>query len=139
MLTIVFYSTNGSAAKLRAREIAAAKTHYARCYDVASWDGTPDRCDAVEIMPDVPGWQRKRITSVYGEVEEYIPGEVAEVEVEIPSAIKQMGLMPPKENNKKAVHRGGGRWFVMEGDDIVSGPHDKAEAAKLAAMTEEVA
>ena len=136
MLTIVFYSTDGKAAKQRAREISAtSKSDYARCYDVSVWGGTPDKCDSVEIMKDVPGWQRKRITDVYGEVEEYIApeGDSIEVAQEVSSAIKSMGLMPAKESDKKAVHRGGGRWFVMSGDTVLSGPHDKTEAAKLAA------
>ena len=132
MLTIVFYATNGSAAKQRARAISAEKTNHARCYDVAVWDGTPDKCDSVEIMPDVPGWQRARITQVYGEVEEYISdGDQNQPEEEVVFR-KPMGLMPPKESDKKAVHRGGGRWFVMSGDDIISGPHDKIEATRLA-------
>lgn len=133
MLTIVFYATDGAAAKLRTREIAATK-NYARCYDVAMWDGTEDRCDNVEIMPDVPPWQRERIMKVYGE-------PVEQEEIQEPGQSPEADLPPEGSSDpepvveKKAVHRGGGRWFVMAGDDIVSGPHDKAEAAKLAENT----
>jgi hypothetical protein len=67
MLTIVFYATDGAAAKLRAREIFANKPNLSRLYEVSAWDGRLDQCDAVEIMPDVPGWQRKRIVEVYGD------------------------------------------------------------------------
>jgi hypothetical protein len=133
MLTIVFYSVNGQAAKLRAREICAqSKGNYARVYDVAAWDGTPDKCDDVEIMPDVPGWQRKRITAAFGEVQETIVDEEEIIEQENPDVVTS------KENNKKPVHRGGGRWFVMDGKTVLSGPHDKAEAARLAVATDEV-
>jgi hypothetical protein len=135
MLTIVFYASNGAAAKHRAREISAqSKGDYARCYDVSSWDNTPDKCDAVEIMPDVPSWQRDRITKVYGEVQEVIMDQ----EIRAEELVRQpMGLMPPKQEEavvvqREAKHRGGGRWFVMSGDDIISGPHDKAEAIRLA-------
>lgn len=140
MLTIVFYSNNGAAAKQRAREIAAAsKGDYARCYDVGAWDNTLDKCDVVEVMPDVPGWQRDRITKVYGQIDEVKESETPDDDS---LARKPMGLMPAKpelENpvkaEKKAVHRGGGRWFVMSGEEIISGPHDKAEASKLAGET----
>lgn len=133
MLTIVFYFSNGAAAKLRSREIAALKGNYARVYDAGVWDGAADKCDFVEIMSDVPNWQRKRITEVYGD-------EVKEVELqEVNSEVlerKPMGLMPELQNpaalKKEAKHRGGGRWFVMEGENIISGPHDKAEAVRLA-------
>lgn len=142
MLTIVFYSTEGAAAKVRGRQIVAqGKGNYARVYDVGTWDGTYDKCDAVEIMPDVQGWQRDRITEVYGEVEEAIAPDQAEIERLEQLARKPLGLMPAKETvpvEKKAVHRGGGRWFVMAGDNkIISGPHEKAEAARLAALEDE--
>lgn len=137
MLTIVFYTNNGAAAKLRSREIAAVKGNYARVYDAAVWDGSPDKCDAVEIMSDVPGWQRKRIVQVFGE-----PIEIEHCEVEHELVRTNMGLMPPKEPaseepkagslEKKAVHKGGGRWFVMTGEERLSGPHDKAEALRIA-------
>lgn len=141
MLTIVFYASNGPAAKHHSREIAAEKGHYARTYDVAVWDRTADKCDAVEIMPDVLPWQRDRIKQVFGE--KVVELSYEEEEVPQPEPIRQqMGLMPAKEyepqieeptsNEKKAVHKGGGRWFVMVGDERISGPHDKAEALRLA-------
>lgn len=138
MLTIVFYSTNGAAAKIRAREICAqGKLNYARVYDVAVWDGTFDKCDSVEIMDDVPDWHKKRIEAVYGEVEEVIPSK--EVEERVSSAaLRPLGNFPPKENTKRAVHRGGGRWFVMDGEQVISGPHDKAEAQRIAEQPDEV-
>lgn len=145
MLTIVFYATNGEAAKLRGREIVAlGKGNYARVYDVTSWMGSADKCDAVEIMPDVPGWQRKRITDVYGEIEEHIiEGEGEGIETtasggEIGPAQTISVDLESKKNNKVAKHRGGGRWFVMEGETVISGPHEKAEAQRLAEMPDEV-
>lgn len=136
MLTIVFYATDGQSAKYRARAIVAeSKGNYARCYDVASWDNTPDKCDAVEIMPDVPSWQKDRIMAVFGQVDEV---QEQPAPIEDTPARQPMGLMPEKqqqnsaETELKAVHKGGGRWFVMNGEERVSGPHDKAEAMRLA-------
>ena len=144
MLTIVFYATQGAAAKLRSRELVAArKGDYARVYDIAVWDGSKDKCDAVQIMPDVQSWQRKRIIEVYGDIVtqlEYAEEE-HEVQPERPE-LKSMELFPNKEtkveNEKKAVHKGGGRWFVMVGEERISGPHDKAEAVRLAAIDDSV-
>lgn len=139
MLTIVFYATNGQAAKLRAREIAAqSKSDYSRCYDVGVWDGSNDKCDAVDIMPDVSKWQRGRIREVFGEkVRDYEETDQEPQEIDEPFR-KSLGLMPERDDpatepsGLKAVHKGGGRWFVMNGDERVSGPHDKAEAIRLA-------
>lgn len=160
MLTIVFYSTDSAAAKLRARQIVAEKPNHARVYDVGVWVESYDQCDAVEIMPDVPQWQRERIMAIYGDKVVDVDQEL----IEINSLVldhpllerKPMGLMPAKgisdtagqvpegwnelaaenqknlDESKKAVHKGGGRWFVMAGEKRLSGPHDKAEAHRLA-------
>lgn len=135
MLTIVFYNTNGSAAKTRAREICAVnKGDYARVYDAASWDGSEDKCDAVEIMDDVPKWHRKRIDAVYSDkiVDANAKEEIQEDTSQIETKQEENSSV-----EKKAVHRGGGRWFVMDGETIISGPHDKSEAQRL--TSEEVA
>ncbi len=65
MLTIIFYGRDGQAAKDKAREIGARRGEWARCYDAAVWLGSKDRADRVVIMPDVLGWQRRRIEQVY--------------------------------------------------------------------------
>lgn len=66
MLTIIFYGRDGQAAKDKAREIGARRGEWARCYDASVWLGSKDRADRVLIMPDVLGWQRRRIEQVYG-------------------------------------------------------------------------
>lgn len=68
MLTIVFYGRDGQAAKDKAREIGARRGEWARCYDASAWLGSRDRADRVVIMPDVLGWQRKRIEQVFGDI-----------------------------------------------------------------------
>jgi hypothetical protein len=136
MLTVVFYATNGPTAKARSREIAAVRGDYARVVDVAVWDGDIIRCDGVEVLPDVPKWQRQRIEQVYGEIKEVSQEPQNQIEA---LERKSMGLMPEKPelpnpalDEKRAVHKGGGRWFVMQGEERLSGPHDKVEAMKLA-------
>lgn len=148
MLTIVFYATDGAAAKMMARHICADKQSLARAYDVAVWDSTPDACDRVVVMPDVQDWQRARIDRVYGD-------RICDPEQQVEEIIQETGLnlngdgeeqrpagepdvdQNPKgdvevANEKKAIHKGGGRWYVMQGDQQLSGPHDKGTAKTLA-------
>ena len=86
-------------------------------------------------MADVPDWQRDRISSVFGAIEEQIVDqeEVSDVDDQ---QQEEIAVATEGEaeivSEKRAVHRGGGRWFVMSGEDIISGPHDKAEAARIA-------
>jgi len=134
MLTVVFYNSNsgnGARAKLRSREIAAtAKGNHASVIDVGFWDGTPVRCDSVEIIPGTPEWQRKRILEVYGDL---VVGEQQEEVVEQQEEVVEQPKAADAETlAKKAVHKGGGRWFVMLGEERISGPHDKTEALRLA-------
>ena len=35
------------------------------------------------------------------------------------------------EEKKRIIHRGGGHYFVMRGDQVVSGPHTRDEARKI--------
>ncbi len=65
MLTIIFYGSDGAAAKLRAREISADKANKTRVYDAFSWNGDRDACDVIEIMPCVPEWRRARIEDAF--------------------------------------------------------------------------
>lgn len=73
--------------------------------------------------------------AVFGQVDEV---QEQPAPIEDTPARQPMGLMPEKqqqnaaETELKAVHKGGGRWFVMNGEERVSGPHDKAEAMRLA-------
>ncbi len=60
------------------------------------------------IMPDVPRWHADRIAAAY-------PDFIA------------VGVKEPLT----AKHRGHGRFFVMRGLQIVSGPHSKLEAQGL--------
>ncbi len=80
MLTIVFYASDGTAAKARAKAIAADKPNTARVYDAMVWNGDADACDAVEIMPCVPGWKREAIEAAFsGKIEQRIPADAPEV------------------------------------------------------------
>src|SRR4051812_46261062 len=116
-LIIVFYSSDSVAAKQRGREIVAQKEHHARIYDASVWDGSPDQCDGVMIMPDVLGWQRNRILDVFGDRVMASEDEVPQSEVVSEDQGKVDGDgNPAATTTKLAVHRGGGRWFVMNGE-----------------------
>lgn len=160
MRFIVFYTTNGAAAKVHARTIGAAKGSSAVVYDAGVWLGDPERCDIAVIMPDVPEWQRDRITNTFGDkvrdntFEPPVYHENEDESFKLPTFVQPKTIFPkPRtvapiveeekekesqtesantEIGKKAVHKGGGRWFVMQGEDRISGPHDKAEAQQLA-------
>lgn len=146
MLTIVFYTSDSQSAKNRSRQLVAVKGDYASMIDAGFWSGERMKCDVVEIMPDVSGWQRKRIMAVFEEEkikEMYFEDPPAEEQQE--QALKISGVdinnitgsTSTEVIEKKAVHRGGGRWFVMAGDQIISGPHEKAEATRLAELKDE--
>src|ERR1043166_1681222 len=67
--------------------------------------------DMAYVMPDVPNWHRDRIVAAYQET------------------ILVAGEEPKPKPYVK--HRGRGRFYVMRGNSIVSGPHSKQEALSL--------
>ena len=73
------------------------------------------------IMPDVPGWHRDRIAAAYP-ISSDVPPTKANREP-FPAA----ALMTVK-------HRGRGKFYIMRGQDIISGPHTKDEAKRLTAQ-----
>jgi len=60
------------------------------------------------VMPDVPNWHRDRIFAAY------------------PDAVMVGVAVKPT-----VKHRGFGRFYVMRGDKVISGPHSKQEAQSL--------
>lgn len=102
----------GKAVAVRLRK----EGHRAVLADAGVFKGRADPCDAVVVMPDVPAWKRDRIEAAY-------PGKVERTDA-APAQSPAIGL--------SIKHRGGGRWFVMRGEVIVSGPHSKDEAQRLA-------
>ena len=93
MLTIVFYGSDGKAAKARAKQIAATKPNIARVYDAMTWGGSADACDAVEVLPCVPWWKRDVIGAAYS-------GKVSEgIEITVPS------ILNPDDWDSESVRR----------------------------------
>lgn len=72
------------------------------------------------VMPDVPKWHRDRIAAAY-------PDSTIDVN------------SPPSDLAGKSVpdgvltvkHRGRGKFYVMRGTEIVSGPHSKQSAIEI--------
>jgi hypothetical protein len=137
-LVIIFYASDGMAAKQASQEIVATKQNHARVYDVAAWNDSHDQCDHVIIMPDVPEWQRVRIEEIFGD--KIVRDEEDHNELKAEEQGEQVdgdGDPPkekdPEENNparKFIKHQGGGRWFVMLDNERLSGPHSKEEAQR---------
>lgn len=78
-----------------------------------------EHCDNVVIMPGVVRWKREILQRVYeGFVLETLSAQ----------AVANCGPSP-----RTLKHKGFGRWFVMNGDQELSGPHTKDEAERLVA------
>jgi hypothetical protein len=111
--TLLFYGSDALAATGRSAELR--KQGEIVMVTAASAFMGQESCTRVEIMPDVHGWQRDRIIEAFGDrvswplVKRY-PGESSALTFK---------------------HRGRGRFFVMRGEEIVSGPHTREEAEAL--------
>lgn len=92
--------------------------------DAATFNQDVEHCNKIVIMPDVGQWSKDRLVASYG----------ADFKTEIVLHGKTVfGRDAAETETLIAKHRGRGRWFVMRGDEIVSGPHTKDEAQRLAA------
>lgn len=134
MLTAFVYETEGAAAKdAAAVERARDKTRRAIALQVDGWDGETPRADRVEFMPDVQEWKRTALeakVSVASKTE--APARLPETTEE--SFRRDMTSQAAGEPaGKRAVHRGNGSYYVMDGDQVISGPFDKERAQQEAA------
>lgn len=111
-LTLVFYSTDPAAARNIAASIRGGEMRASAC-DASVFTGAEPDAAAI-VMPDVPAWRRKQIEAAYG-----LPSEITAPAPSVPAVTVK--------------HRGFGKWFLMRGDEVVSGPHSKDEAQRLAA------
>lgn len=119
-LTIIYCGENGEAGKALAASLRTGEQSIV-IGDAATFYGVADPwASAVIIMPDVSGWHRGRLEKAYG----------AKV---VKSAIPVAQPQAATSGALRAVHKGFGKWFVMDGDRKVSGPHAKDEAQRLAA------
>ncbi len=134
---LIFFAHDAEAAKAVAAKIRDT-TDPAFLRDVSAFDGSDDPCDRVIIMPDVSEYMRGKINAVYGsKVDKSVAGIIEIKEAQEQSAtIAGSGEVSTVVVNadtyavpeKQIKHRGHGRFYVMRGDDILSGPHTKAEA-----------
>jgi hypothetical protein len=63
-LTLIFYGSDGEAAKARASQIRAERGA-AHIRDAAAFAGEVEPCDSVVLLPCVSGYDRARIVSTY--------------------------------------------------------------------------
>lgn len=106
--------------------------------DATSFDGDKIKeATRVVVLPSVSKHHRDKIVATYGDL--VLDYDEAAVTPQNPVS----GGDDDDPNNpankakagvKTAVHRGGGKWYVMIGDEKVSGPHEKEEAEELAAQ-----
>lgn len=134
--TIVYYSTNSALAK----EVAAAERKAGRIGQTRDattfYTGDFDPADSVIVLPDVARHHANKIRAAYGDrVRDYDPIEVV-VETDPPDGTRHVteNVVTGKSPTRIAVHRGNGKWYVMDGENEISGPHHKEEAKSLAAL-----
>ena len=65
-LTLVFYASNGAAAKAAVAKIRA-EGRSAQLRDAIVYGGEAEPCNAVLVMPDVSAFDRARIDLAYGD------------------------------------------------------------------------
>jgi|APCry1669192522_1035417.scaffolds.fasta_scaffold02312_2 hypothetical protein len=109
--TILFYSEDGPAAKARAAEMRDKDKIVRPIHSVVVSELL--HCDAFEFMPDVPADERDRIAALFGVTVSTGPSTIEKVMI--------------GADEYRAQHRGKGRWYVMRGDEIISGPYAKED------------
>jgi len=111
-IALIFFGEDGQAAKQRAAELRNGLTD-AFVRQATAFIGEAEKADRVVIMPDVPRGEAERIAKVYGEKVDGAPAPALICTNDKPSG------------EYRAQHRGKGRWYVMRGDEIISGPYEK--------------
>jgi hypothetical protein len=107
---LIYCGEDGEAGKALAASLRDGKSHVVMCA-AGAFSGVQYLCERIVFTRDVPQRLRSAIEAAHG-----VKAEVAKASA--PVSLK---------------HRGFGRWFLMRGDEVVSGPHTKEAAAKLAA------
>lgn len=112
--TLIFYGTDAEAAKAKAVEVRASKSR-AQLRHAQFFCGEKEPADAVLILPCVSSLNAERIRLAYG--------------IRASEPVEQP---VPKAGERTVTSKGRGRgtkYFVTEGDQIVSGPYDSREEA----------
>lgn len=130
--TLIYCGHDGDAGKALASKL---RTDGARAMlrDAATFNRDLEPCECVVIMPDVSNFHADRLRAAYvgkvlalgGIAKPIVTGLIGETPSE--------QFIVPKVTPLTVKHRGRGRFYVMRGAEIVSGPHTKDEAQRLAA------
>jgi hypothetical protein len=118
-MKILFYGSDGAAAKAQAAELRAAKTPVRLVHAEACNEAEP--CDGIDFMPDVSKFDRARLIALFDGTALAKEGE--------------------GDGGKPALHVGkkdDGKFYILNADESIhSGPFDKKADAK-AALAKEV-
>ena len=125
-LALIFCGEDTDSAKALSAEIRADYEWRAIIISGFEFNGKEHKPDRVVIMNDLPSWHSDRIVAAYPSAERKQKAGKAKP-IAIPEKIDEEAAFLPKYMK----HRGRGRFYVMQGTEIVSGPHTKAEAAGL--------
>lgn len=129
----IYCGEDGTSAKQLAASLRTGDTRVT-LNAANSFTGIADpRCDQAIVTADVAAWMRDRIETAYGHLakaehpqQPQAAGETFQAESSL--AFKDASLFP-----FTARHKGFGRWYVMRGEETISGPHTKDVAQGLAA------
>ena len=91
-LTLIFYGSNGDAAKSAASRIRTNGSA-AQLRDAVAYGGESEPCEAVQVLPDVSAFDRGRIEAAYGDKVQ-APVERVKAKLSLPPA---PAPAPPKE------------------------------------------
>lgn len=129
--TIFFYGSSEDGNKAKELVLAERKEHnnaYSR--DASTFDGEKEKeITDVVIMPSVRPHHRAQVLAAYGDI---VRDQAEAVAEEFREGDEGKSQKQQEDNGKKAVHRGGGKWYVMRDEEKISGPHTREEAEELA-------
>lgn len=128
--TLIYCGPDGEAGKALAQGIRSP-THRVMLRDAATFNRDVEACEHIVVMSDVSAFHRDRLIAAYGLCKVMADGGY--VDQQPLGLVGETASAQYGQNPLIAKHRGRGRYFVMRGDVIVSGPHTKDEAQRLAA------
>jgi hypothetical protein len=121
-MKLLFYGTDGAAGKARAMELRKGPPKMVCRLIHAEACREAEECDDIEFMPDVPPFERARISTLFGKTA--WPSPEAAAAIKANALGLKVGLGP------------GGRIYIRKGREMHSGPFDTVEAAEAALAKE---
>jgi hypothetical protein len=131
--TTVIYCFDNNSGKVLADTIRDDYNSVLLCNASAFSTKEIEKCERVVIMPDVQARFRDLIEASYqGKIWPAVVSSpktiTAPIEIQKPEEPTQVGV-----SKLRAKHCGHGKFYVMRGDEIISGPHTNDEALRLTA------